>query len=1053
MRYSRLVIVLVAVCLFVSSFSLFFSSPNVKANHLAGEWVDAGHIKYDGRTYIDREPVPFDSDRNYNTSGSKDPDSNCLKQIDDVNGAGTNGDFRDFVKNPENGSCPDPGRHPVNLNEVERQNIVLYWVDKDTMRQISDLSGDTIDPYLNGSSFKWNTGVNKFIQGGGGDCHSSVTSPSGQFSSQIDRATLTLRKKSSGACVDIGVRTVGIGDVDNKTKEGPGGGGSGDNETEPEKSCNSAKGPGKALGFFLCPLVDLIVTSIEGIESHIIKPFLEVNPLSESESAQTIKTVWSSIRTLANVLFIIAFLVIIFSQALSLNVDAYQIKRMLPRLLIASIAVQISFFISGVLIDIFNILGEGIGSLLLAPLKDANIPNYTFNGIGDVFGIAGAAVAIKLIIFSGGAVIAPLIGILIGAAVVVLAIGLILALRQIAIVALVMISPIAFVAMVLPNTEPLYKKWQTWFIRLGALYPAIIVMFAGGKIVGAVASIAVGSSSDPDSATFGTEAKQAFIAAIGLGANVAVVFLLPAFIKLILGAAGGIMNLAQGKGKEFRNKTSDARDPFMSFLNKRDDQYLQHKAFTKARKASTGEGPMGKLKQFAGRHDTATARVIASDRAEGVEHAMKTMEQFSQDRYTNRDFAMHGATKEDYEAYMDKYGNPESADYDPTRARAMEQLHEFVGNPDYVFAASMTAAKNAKTGTYEDTESIGKGIVKSFKNNDGSWRGPDGDVQAARAVYAFAQTAKRAGVLHAGKGGIDRDGEFSMSAEADGHAGALDKNRMTKQELLASIFNASNIGTIGQAQEENAHEMGIGAVQLAAHGREDKLQQAEAEVAKGEAADPAKIQRLLQDIFLDQQNAMDAMAKGLSSYYTSNWNGENKTAFQGAVFNHPAAGQVFRLANPETGHMEQVMTDHEFVRDARGLPMRDTRQTVTDDQRTVRDTRTHIEDDRRFIIRNGRRVDNPAYGQRVANPNHGREIENPDYGREVQNNNYGRWMKKQLAVARPKTVGEEALERSEREDARYSAMAPAERDRILGTPGGPPGPEEAGGPPGGTAAL
>jgi len=75
------------------------------------------------------------------------------------------------------------------------------------------------------------------------------------------------------------------------------------------------------------------------------------------------------------------FFAIIFSQATSIGITNYGIKRLLPRLILIAIATNISYFICSVLIDAFNILGVGITSLFAA-VNNGEAGAVTVTGTG-----------------------------------------------------------------------------------------------------------------------------------------------------------------------------------------------------------------------------------------------------------------------------------------------------------------------------------------------------------------------------------------------------------------------------------------------------------------------------------------------------------------------------------------------------------------------------------------------------------------------------------------------------------------------------------------------
>ena len=77
-------------------------------------------------------------------------------------------------------------------------------------------------------------------------------------------------------------------------------------------------------------------------------------------SAQVEKS-WAVFRDLASALLVIVMLIIVFSQALSFgNLDAYTVRKMLPRLAAAAILIQISWPLFKFGIDLSNDLGQGV---------------------------------------------------------------------------------------------------------------------------------------------------------------------------------------------------------------------------------------------------------------------------------------------------------------------------------------------------------------------------------------------------------------------------------------------------------------------------------------------------------------------------------------------------------------------------------------------------------------------------------------------------------------------------------------------------------------------
>jgi hypothetical protein len=92
----------------------------------------------------------------------------------------------------------------------------------------------------------------------------------------------------------------------------------------------------------VCPVLEWIGDAATGIYDNVIDPSLRVDPklFSNSETNNTVKNAWKTFRDFANVLFIILFLIVIFSQLTGVGIDNYGIKKILPRPLIPQIKMQ-----------------------------------------------------------------------------------------------------------------------------------------------------------------------------------------------------------------------------------------------------------------------------------------------------------------------------------------------------------------------------------------------------------------------------------------------------------------------------------------------------------------------------------------------------------------------------------------------------------------------------------------------------------------------------------------------------------------------------------------
>lgn len=289
---------------------------------------------------------------------------------------------------------------------------------------------------------------------------------------------------------------------------------------------------GGILSWVVCPVYDFILNSVKSEENNIITPLLQLTPLSTSANSPPYR-IWSQFRNLADVGFIIAFLVVIVAHTLSIGIDNYSLKKTLPRLVAAAILVQFSFVLVAFGIDLANILGAGIQALVLAPLHGTTLLVNNTNGTIGVVGVAvgiGAALAA-----AGGLLTGTLLLVLMGAFFAILGVVITLIARQIVVILLLIVSPLAFVAWVLPNTEHLFKYWRTSLIRLLLMYPMIMLLFAAGKLFSAAAIASSNSGSSGHIA-------NAFLPLISVIAYIIPLFFIPFTFKY----AGAAMNTVSG---------------------------------------------------------------------------------------------------------------------------------------------------------------------------------------------------------------------------------------------------------------------------------------------------------------------------------------------------------------------------------------------------------------------------------------------------------------------------------------------------------------------------
>jgi hypothetical protein len=230
---------------------------------------------------------------------------------------------------------------------------------------------------------------------------------------------------------------------------------------------------------------------------NILSGFLSVRPV-ETTNASGLFRAWTYMRTFANVAFVIAFIVIIYSQLTSLGINNYSIKKLLPRLIIAALLVNVSYYICALAVDVSNVLAFSIQDIFISmrnsivgaegntwdvtswqSISGLVLSGGTAAAAGGV-GIAGVVTTVSLYGI-GGSIFLLLPTLLAGLLAVLVALA-IMATRQALITILIIIAPLAFVAYLLPNTEKWFEKWRELFTTMLVLFPAFSVIFGGSQL-------------------------------------------------------------------------------------------------------------------------------------------------------------------------------------------------------------------------------------------------------------------------------------------------------------------------------------------------------------------------------------------------------------------------------------------------------------------------------------------------------------------------------------------------------------------------------------------
>ena len=327
-------------------------------------------------------------------------------------------------------------------------------------------------------------------------------------------------------------------------------------ENSPANKCN-ASGGALSLGWVVCPIMEWLSDAADNIYNEYVEPSLQIEPQLFTNGNSSTWDAWSTFRDFANIAFVILFLFVIFSQLTGVGIDNYGIKKALPKLIVAAVLINLSYVICELAVDVSNILGNSFQALFTELgnnlyLQPLNLDGETVDLMSKE-GIATGLSAVGLLSLLGGGTFAILANPAIMLSMLVSALGIAIALfflfillsmREAAVVVLIVIAPLAFVAYILPNTKKLFDRWLSFFKGLLIVYPVCGLLVGGGNYVSRLLLAAnVGNGS--------------FLTAFtAMMVGVLPIFFIPMVIRSAFNAMGTIGSRLAGLGGRLGDRTT-----------------------------------------------------------------------------------------------------------------------------------------------------------------------------------------------------------------------------------------------------------------------------------------------------------------------------------------------------------------------------------------------------------------------------------------------------------------------------------------------------------------
>lgn len=535
------------------------------------------------------------------------------------------------------------------------------------------------------------------------------------------------------------------------------------------------------LGWLLCPVINFVAGITDGAYVAVAALLtVDSSMFDRSDAAgEATYTAWGVMRSVANVAFVIAFLIIIYSQLTGFGVSNYGVKKMLPRLIIAAILVNLSFIVCALAVDISNLVGSTLKGVIdnitnglnLAPggvLDQAPSDGTLWTWIGTTI-LAGGVIAGML---SMGMTLAVFLPILIAALSAIVTVVVVLTLRQALIILLIVISPLAFVAFLLPNTEGLFKKWRSLFLVMLVMFPAVAGIFGVSALAGKIVM-----SSD-----------NFLVQMMGAGITIIPLFITPVIMK----SAGGVLNRFAGM---VNNKDKGVFDR----MRKGAQGYKDYRGnVNKAKQLGRVGGILGGEGKILGGKNSARRKMAAFVASGGASYGV------NRDQKRNYAQAEANETAQEYfakrviddEEFAKKIGGGKATSLQASAQAAVDKLEAESVNSREVLLRSRIDPRNI--------EQVSKALEDAIKNKD---------VAGARAAQRILLGSGMKGIQvlseTIGAHESEMDTDTSKALRKDINAAGL----KSKNNALATW--AFREGSLGARIKDTETYSGLNAAELA----------------------------------------------------------------------------------------------------------------------------------------------------------------------------------------------------------------------------------------------
>ena len=231
------------------------------------------------------------------------------------------------------------------------------------------------------------------------------------------------------------------------------------------------------LEYVLGTINDIFTWLFDGLVSNIFVTLLSLNVFINSD---IVRGGWPFVQGFANLGFIFALLYIALATTLRIDSVAVSIQRLLPKLLIGALLVNFSLIIGGLVIDVSRLVMAVEVKLIVGP------EGSTSTVLDEILNKSKTYESTAIALLNkgptkNGAFTKILESIKKTVVLAVITIGLLVIsinmfVRYVVLLILLIFSPLAYLALALPQTSWMFKQWWQMFLKW-VLYGPIVLFF------------------------------------------------------------------------------------------------------------------------------------------------------------------------------------------------------------------------------------------------------------------------------------------------------------------------------------------------------------------------------------------------------------------------------------------------------------------------------------------------------------------------------------------------------------------------------------------------